>query len=80
MIDPYDPEGFRAAGHAVIDQLADYLAGTGRSAGPVLDYAPPREDGGSMAWRYATSTVRLATIQRQSTVGVGHDHGAAPNS
>jgi hypothetical protein len=42
MIDPYDPEGFRAAGHAVIDQLGDYLAGTGRSAGPVLDYAPPR--------------------------------------
>ena len=42
MIDPYDPEGFRAAGHAVIDQLADYLAGTGRGAGPVLDYAPPR--------------------------------------
>ena len=42
MIDPYDPEGFRAAGHAVIDQLADYLAGTGRGAGPVLPYAPPR--------------------------------------
>ena len=42
MIDPYDPEGFRAAGHAVIDQLADYLAGTGRSDGPVLDYSGPR--------------------------------------
>lgn len=42
MIDPYDPEGFRTAGHAVIDQLADYLAGTGRGVGPVLDYAPPR--------------------------------------
>lgn len=41
MIDPYDPEGFRAAGHAVIDQLADYLAGTGRGNGPVLPYAPP---------------------------------------
>jgi len=41
MIDPYDPEGFRAAGHAVIDQLADYLAGTGQGAGPVLPYAPP---------------------------------------
>jgi hypothetical protein len=26
MIDPYDPEGFRAAGHALIDQLADHVA------------------------------------------------------
>ena len=43
MTDPYDPEGFRTAGHAVIDQLADYLAGTARRAGPVLDYVPPRE-------------------------------------
>lgn len=42
MTDPYDPEGFRAAGHAVIDQLADYLTGTGRGAGPVLPHAPPR--------------------------------------
>jgi L-2,4-diaminobutyrate decarboxylase len=41
MIDSYDPEGFRAAGHAVIDQLADYLAGTGRGDGPVLPYVPP---------------------------------------
>jgi L-2,4-diaminobutyrate decarboxylase len=41
-MDPYDPEGFRAAGHAVIDQLADYLAGTGRGAGLVLPYALPR--------------------------------------
>jgi L-2,4-diaminobutyrate decarboxylase len=39
--DPYDPEGFRAAGHAVIDQLADYLAGTADGTGPVLDYARP---------------------------------------
>ena len=39
--DPYDPEGFRAAGHAVIDQLADYLAGTAAGDGPVLRYAPP---------------------------------------
>jgi L-2,4-diaminobutyrate decarboxylase len=41
VIDPYDPEGFRAAGHAVIDQLADYLADTAEASGPVLDYAPP---------------------------------------
>ena len=36
MTDPYDPEAFRAAGHPVIDQLADYLTETGRGAGPVL--------------------------------------------
>jgi L-2,4-diaminobutyrate decarboxylase len=41
VVDPYDPEGFRAAGHAVIDQLADYLAGTATGEGPVLRYAPP---------------------------------------
>ena len=41
MIDPYDPEGFRTAGHAVIDQLADYLAATGSRGGPVLPYATP---------------------------------------
>jgi L-2,4-diaminobutyrate decarboxylase len=41
MADPYDPEAFRAAGHAVIDQLADYLSSTAAGDGPVLDYAPP---------------------------------------
>jgi L-2,4-diaminobutyrate decarboxylase len=40
-VDPYDPEGFRVAGHAVIDQLADYLVGTATGEGPVLRYAPP---------------------------------------
>jgi hypothetical protein len=53
MIDPYDPEGFRAAGHAVIDQLGDYLAGTGRSAGPVL--------------RRSTSSIRAASADLQTT-------------
>lgn len=43
MTDLYDPEGFRAAGHAVIDQLADYLHETSRGEGPVLAYAPPTE-------------------------------------
>jgi L-2,4-diaminobutyrate decarboxylase len=41
--DPYDPESFRAAGHAVIDQLADYLASTAAADGPVLPYAPPAD-------------------------------------
>jgi L-2,4-diaminobutyrate decarboxylase len=43
MVDPYDPEGFRAAGHAVIDQLADYLTATGSGTGPVLDRVEPDE-------------------------------------
>jgi L-2,4-diaminobutyrate decarboxylase len=42
--DPYDPEGFRTAGHAVIDQLADYLSVTGRGDGPVLPYAKPADE------------------------------------
>jgi L-2,4-diaminobutyrate decarboxylase len=39
--DPYDPAGFRAAGHSIIDQLADYLADTADRESPVLDYASP---------------------------------------
>jgi L-2,4-diaminobutyrate decarboxylase len=41
VTDPYDPEAFRAAGHAVIDQIADYLTRTAARDGPVLAYAPP---------------------------------------
>lgn len=42
MPDPYDPEAFRAEGHAVIDQLADYLAMTAGADGPVLPYEEPQ--------------------------------------
>ncbi len=41
--DPYDPEGFRRDGHALIDILADHLDSTSRREGPVLDYVPPAE-------------------------------------
>jgi hypothetical protein len=41
VVDPYDPGGIPAVGHAVIDQLADYPAGTATGAGPVLEYASP---------------------------------------
>lgn len=41
--DPYDPEAFRRDGHAVVDQLADYLATTGSAEGPVLARRSPRE-------------------------------------
>jgi L-2,4-diaminobutyrate decarboxylase len=42
-VDPYDPEAFRASGHAVIDQLADYLARMAGGDAPVLHYASPAE-------------------------------------
>ncbi len=37
----YDPERFRSEGHALIDQLADYLASVTRGEGPVLPWVPP---------------------------------------
>ena len=41
--DPYDPDGFRRDGHALIDILADHLDSTSRREGRVLDYVPPAE-------------------------------------
>lgn len=41
--DPYDPDGFRRDGHALIDILANYLDATSRREGPVLDYVPPAD-------------------------------------
>ena len=36
-----DPEGFRRAGHALVERLADHLAAMGRREGPVLAPADP---------------------------------------
>lgn len=41
--DPYDPQAFRLAGHAVVDMLGDYLEATQRADGPVLDRRPPAD-------------------------------------
>jgi L-2,4-diaminobutyrate decarboxylase len=41
--DPYDSDGFRRDGHALIDILADHLDSTSRREGRVLDYVPPAE-------------------------------------
>jgi L-2,4-diaminobutyrate decarboxylase len=41
--DPYSAERFRREGHAVIEQLADYLESTGRREGKVVEFIPPAE-------------------------------------
>jgi L-2,4-diaminobutyrate decarboxylase len=41
--DPYDPEGFRRDGHALIDILANYLEASARREGKVLDYVEPAQ-------------------------------------
>ena len=41
--DPYDPDGFRRDGHALVDILADHLSATSRREGKVLDYVAPPE-------------------------------------
>jgi L-2,4-diaminobutyrate decarboxylase len=41
--DPYDPNGFRRDGHALVDMLADHLDSTSRLEGKVLDHVAPPE-------------------------------------
>jgi L-2,4-diaminobutyrate decarboxylase len=43
--DPFDPELFRARGHAIVDRLADHLvaASRGPEGSPVLPWVPPAE-------------------------------------
>jgi L-2,4-diaminobutyrate decarboxylase len=40
----YDAERFRSQGHALVDQLADYLASATRGAMPVMPPEPPAEN------------------------------------
>jgi len=39
--DAFDPERFRRDGHALVDQLADYLRSVTGREGPVLPWAEP---------------------------------------
>ena len=48
VLDAYDPERFRTAGHAVVDLLADHLAKMARREGPVLPWRLP--DDAARAW------------------------------
>src|SRR5262249_26781257 len=40
--DAYDPERFRALGHAIVDRLADHLARASAGSGPVVDWKSPQ--------------------------------------
>jgi hypothetical protein len=42
MLEAYDPETFRARGHALVDHLADHLARASAGALLVVPWAPPR--------------------------------------
>jgi L-2,4-diaminobutyrate decarboxylase len=69
----FDPEAFRARGHALIDQLADHLAASlARPDAPVLPWAEPAEQrarwpatfpapggGGDLAGRALAASIRL---------------------
>ena len=64
MQEAFDSEQFRAAGHRVIDALADHLRQTGSREGPVLpwrdpvaavhDWGPPPSEGGGLDEGLAT--------------------------
>lgn len=43
LADAFSPERFRAAGHGVIDQLADYLSAAQAGKGAVMPWVEPAE-------------------------------------
>ena len=47
--DAFDPERFRREGHALVDQLADYLRGVTAREGPVLPWAEPETNLATLA-------------------------------
>ncbi|HSP19114.1 MAG TPA: pyridoxal-dependent decarboxylase, partial [Myxococcaceae bacterium] len=71
----FDPERFRSEGHALVDQLADYLRGVTGRAGPVLPWVEP--EASLEQWPAAlpeTPGLSLAELMTPVLAGSNHLH------
>lgn len=62
--DAYDPEVFRAQGHAMVDVLADHLAKVGRRELPVVPWVEPKANVAAWASDFAGGADPIALLAR----------------
>jgi L-2,4-diaminobutyrate decarboxylase len=71
----YDPERFRREGHALVDQLADYLRAAESRALPVLPWEEPEAQLGNWSDALpATPSVSLSELMARVLAGSNHLH------